>query len=73
MTKTVQTMVVPTVIDSIMVVGALTCWALLHSVYNLKASDECATPSNLGIYEFELGHNAKEVTKNTVEKSWKCS
>ena len=54
-------------VGSIVVVGALTCCALLCSVYDLKAA-----PMNmqhnliweLVLYKFKMDHNAMEATKN---------
>ena len=57
-------MVVPAVIGSIVVVGVLT---LLQSVYNLKAAQmnvKCSLMHKFMLYEFELGHNTAEPTKN---------
>ena len=45
-------------VDSIVVVGALTHCAMLHSVWDLKTAQ-----MNM-LYKFELGHNPTEATKN---------
>ena len=50
---------VPTMVGSIMVVGELTHCALLHSVYDLKA-----THMNVQHNEFDLGYVKAEATKN---------
>ena len=55
------------IVYSIVVVGALTCCALLHSVHDLKAAQmsvECSLIHELMFYKFELGHIATEATKN---------
>ena len=51
-----------------MVVGVLTCWALLHSMWDLKATKMDMEPSliwELGLFKFELGHNTAKETKIT--------
>ena len=53
-------------IDSMMVVGVLTCCTLLHSVYDLKAIQMNVQHSliqKIILYKFELGHNTADVTK----------
>ena len=58
---------VPTVVGSIVVDGVLTGCTLLHSVCNLKASQMNVLHSliqEIILYEFKLGHNAAEATKN---------
>ena len=55
------------VAGSIMIVGALTWYALLHSVCVLKGaliSVQSSLIRELILYEFEMGHHAKETTKN---------
>ena len=50
-----------------MVVGALTHCALLHSICDLKATQmnmQFSLIEELMFYEFKLGHNVMEVTKN---------
>ena len=50
-----------------MVVGALTYCALLHSVFDLKATEINMQPSliwELMLYKFKLSHNTAEATKN---------
>ena len=49
--------------NSIAVVGALTPIALLHSVCDLKTARK-NVQRKVMLYEFELGHNAAERTKN---------
>ena len=52
---------------SIMVVGVLTCYALLHSMCNLKAAQmnvQCSLIQELMLYELKRGHNAIEANKN---------
>ena len=44
-----------------MLVGALTCYALLHSLYDLKAAQMNV---QLMHYVFKLGLNAREANKN---------
>ena len=58
---------VATVFGSIMVLGALTHCALLHSMCYLKTARinvQCHLILELMLYEFELGHNEAESTKN---------
>ena len=62
-TKAVQT----TVVGSIVVVGVLTHWALLHCVCDLKVTQMNVQLNliwKLMIHKFELDHNAAEATKN---------
>ena len=58
-------------VGSIVVVGALTYSALLHSVCvcvcDLKAAQVILIQERM-FYEFELGHNAMEVAKNVTWK-----
>ena len=52
---------------SILVVGSLTRCVLLHSMCNLKAAQmnmECNLICELKLYEFRMGSNAAEATKN---------
>ena len=61
MTKAIQDM------EGIMVLGVLTHWALLHFMCDLKAirmNVQYSLIWELMLYEFELGHNAAEDTKN---------
>ena len=58
-TKQFKPWKVPTVVDSIVVVGVLTCCALLHSMCNLKATQMNVLYSFIWefmLYEFELGY-----------------
>ena len=51
----------------IVVVGALTFYALLHLVCDLKAAQmnmQYSLIQELMLYKFKLGHNAMEATKN---------
>ena len=50
-------------VGCIILVGALTLCALLHSELNLKAA-WVKVQLELLLYEFELGHNATKATKN---------
>ena len=57
----------PAVVSSIVVVGAQTRYALLHSVWDLKAAQinvQCWLIQELLLYEFEVSHNADEAIKN---------
>ena len=58
---------VPAVVGSIVIVGALRCCALLHSVYDLEATQmnlqRCLT-REIMLCEFELSHNTAEATKD---------
>ena len=59
--------IVPSVVGSIVVVGALTRCALLPSVCDLKSTQTIVQRSlirELMIYKFELGYNPAEETKN---------
>ena len=64
MTKVVQVVVgTRCVVSSIVVVGALTRYAILHSAYDLKAAQKNVKRSliwQLTLYELELAHNAAE-------------
>ena len=54
-------------VGSIVVVGALTCCALLHSICDLKATQMNVPHSliqKLMLYKFKLGQNTAETTKN---------
>ena len=60
-----------TVVGSIVVVGALKHWALLHSVYDLKARQMDIQHSLIWefiLFEFELSYNAAEASKNIWTK-----
>ena len=55
------------IISNIVVVGALTHYALLHSVCDLKSAQRNMQPSLIQefmLYDFKVGHNADEATKN---------
>ena len=57
---------VPKVFGSIKVVGALTRYALLHALWNLKAvpiNAQYRLSMEIRLYEIELGHHATEATK----------
>ena len=52
---------------SIVGVGVLTQCASVHCVYDLKAAQinmQCCLIHKLRLYEFKLGHNTMEATKN---------
>ena len=54
-------------VRSILLVGVLTCCALLHSVCNLKAVQRNVQHSlikELMLYKFKLGDDAAKTTKN---------
>ena len=54
-TGAVQAMEVPIVVHSIMVVGVLTCCALVHAVYVLKAAqmnEQCNLIQDFMLYKF---------------------
>ena len=56
-------------VDSIVVVGALTRCALRHSVWDLKAAQINMQGSLIWefmLYKFRLGHNVAEATKNIL-------
>ena len=58
---------VQAVVDSIMVIGVLTCCLLLHPTCDLKASQMNMQRSlfqELMLYEFERGHNTAETAEN---------
>ena len=58
--------VVQAVVGSIVVVGALTRCALLHSAYDLKAAQmnvQCNLIRELMLYKFEIDHSTAETTK----------
>ena len=58
---------VPFVVGSIVIVGALTCCALLHSLCDLKDMQMNVQYSiiwEIMLYEFKLCHKAAEATKN---------
>ena len=66
-TEAVYLCKVPAVVDSILVVSALTRWALLHSMCDLKAAQMHVKPRLIRkpmFYEFDLEHNTSEATKN---------
>ena len=51
------------VVGSIIVVGALICCALIHSMFDLKAAQMnmlCSLIWELMLYKFELGYNLKD-------------
>ena len=51
---------------SIVVVGVLTCYALLHPVCDLKTAQinmQRSSIQELMLYKFEMGHNTSEITK----------
>ena len=55
------------VVGSIVIVDALMFYALLHFMYDLKATQinvQCSLIWELMLYEFELDPNAAEATKN---------
>ena len=55
------------VIDSIMLAGMLIHWALLYSRCDLTATEmniQCSLIKELMLYEFKMGHNVTEATKN---------
>ena len=52
---------VQAVVGNIVVGGALTCCALLHSICDLKAAQ---MNGEFSLYEFEQDHNTIEVIKN---------
>ena len=54
---------VPTVVGSIVVVGVLTSYALLYLMCDLKAA-QMNMQWELMVYEFKLGHDSVETTKN---------
>ena len=59
-------------VDSIAAVSVWTRCALIHSVWDLKAAQinvQRTLIRELVFYEFKLGHNATEVTKNICAKS----
>ena len=67
MTKTVQGWKVHTVVGSITVVDMLTCFALHHSMSNLRAmlmNVQLCLIQGLKFCKFNLGHNVMEVAKN---------
>ena len=60
-----------TIVSSIVVVGALTRCALLHSMYDLKAAQmdlQYSLIHKLILNKFKLSHKAVEATKNICEK-----
>ena len=63
MTEAVQA----SVVGSIVVVGVLKHFALLHSMQDLKATQiniQCCLIQELILYKFVLGHNTTEAIKN---------
>ena len=57
----------PTVVGSIMLVGVLTCCALLHLMCDLKPTKmnvQCSLIQELMLHEFKLDHKAVKTTKN---------
>ena len=64
--KQIKPWKVLTVVSISVVVGALTCCALLHSVCDMKTTKlniQCCLIKQLRLCKFELGHNATEATK----------
>ena len=61
-----MTEAVQAVVGSIMVVGALTYWALLHCEWfeSQQMNVQSSQIRELRLYEFEQGHNAAESNKN---------
>ena len=62
-------MKVSAVVGSIVVVGALTHYALFHTVFDLKALQMNMLYSliqELMLYKFEVSHDAAEATKKTI-------
>ena len=58
---------VPAVVDSIVVLGTMTCCALFHSAWDLKATQMNMQRSLIRefvLYEFEQRYNVAETTKN---------
>ena len=69
--KQFKSWLVSTEVSSIVVAGALK-----HSVSDLKAAQmnkQCSLIWELMLYEFKLGNNAAEATKNVLYKKWRCS
>ena len=67
---------VQAVVGSIVVVSILTCYALLHSMCDLKATQMNMKHSLIQefiFYEFELDHNATEAIKNTCHAKDECA
>ena len=52
------------VVDSIVVVSVVTCSALLHYLFDLKAAQINVQCGELMLYKFKLGHNVTDATKN---------
>ena len=70
MTEAVQTMESIHMVGSIMVVGAQTCYTLIHFMCDLKAIQmnvQCSLIQEFMLYEFKLDHNAAEATKNICD------
>ena len=66
MNEAIQAVEIPFVVNSITVISVLTCYALLHSMWDLKAQQMNIQQSliwDLILYKFELNHNAIEETK----------
>ena len=62
-----MTEAVHAVVDSIVIVGVLICWALIHYVYDLKVvktNVQRSLSRALMVYDVELGPYAVEATKN---------
>ena len=58
---------IPAVVASIVIIGTLTRYALLHFVCGLKIKQmnmQCSLIRELMVYEFEVGHKSTEATKN---------
>ena len=65
--KQFKSLKVPIVVGSIVLVSALTYCALLHFMFDLKASqinEQHSLIQKLMFYKFKLGHNAAEATEN---------
>ena len=63
----VSTLTTMILLTNIIVVSMLTCCALLHSIFDLKAAQKNVQHSLIWehmLYKFKLGHNAMEATKN---------
>ena len=61
------TKAVPTVENNIVVSGVLICYALFHSMCNLRATQMNVQYNliwELMLYKFEMSHNSVEATKN---------
>ena len=57
-------------LSNVIVVGALTCCTLLHSMRDLKAAQlnmQYSPIQELLLYKYELSHNVAEATKNIYD------